>query len=77
MDNSNSDFIAHLGSGGLKTVRIKNLISHGKDHYQEHRNDEAKETNGAPEYFHNEYLDKECRVGSIRKSSSRSNLGKD
>ena len=23
MDNSNSDFIAHLGSGGLKTVRIK------------------------------------------------------
>ena len=48
-----------------------------KIQYQEDRNDEAKETNGAAEDFNDEYLDEECWIGSIRKSSSRSNLRKD
>ena len=80
MDNSNLAFVAHLSPGGLKTIlviRIKTSFLTEKRHYQEDRNDEAKETNSAAEDFNNEYLDEKCWIGSIRKSSSRSNLRKD
>lgn len=42
--------------------------------YQQNGDDQAEETDGAAEDLDNENLDKERRVGRIRKSSSRSNL---
>ena len=33
--------------------------------YQEHSDDQTEETNGAPEDFHDEYLDEEGGVGGV------------
>ena len=42
--------------------------------YQENSNDQAKETDRASKDFDNENLHKECRVGCVRQSRTRSNL---
>ena len=42
--------------------------------YQENSNDQSKETDRASKDFDNENLHKECRVGCVRQSRTRSNL---
>ena len=46
------------------------------NNYQEHSDDQTKETNGASKDFHDEYLDEERRVSSVREGRSRSNLNR-
>ena len=42
--------------------------------HQKNSNDQAEETNCASKDFDNENLHKECRVGCVRQSRTRSNL---